>query len=55
MVIYDPAGLQVGVDRYRTHIFEAAPLQVFTDPVGKAIADRDRSDIMSLVIYWIIL
>ena len=33
VVVYDPAGLQMGVDRNRTHILEAALLQVFADPV----------------------
>ena len=49
VVIDDPAGLQVGVYRYRSHILETALLQVFTDPVGETVADWDRSDIMSLV------
>ena len=46
VVVDDPAGLQVGVDRHRAHILEAALLQVFTDLVREAITDRDRSDVM---------
>ena len=49
VVVDDPAGLQVGVDRDRAYILEAAFFQVFADPVGQAVADRDRPDIMSLI------
>ena len=50
IVITDnPAGLQVGIDRDRTDIFEAALLQIFADPVRKPVAHRDRSCRMSLV------
>ena len=49
VVVDDTAGLQVGVDRYRTHILEAALLHVFADSVGETVADRDRPDIMPLI------
>ena len=42
VVVDDPAGLQVRVDRHRAHILEAALLQVFADAVGQPVAHRDR-------------
>ena len=33
MVIDDTAGLQMGIDRNRSDVFEAAPLQVFADAI----------------------
>ena len=49
VVVNNPAGLQMRTDRHCTHILEAAFLQVFTDPVGQTIADRDHPDIVSLI------
>ena len=49
MIVDDATGLQVGVDRYCTHIFEAEFLQVLAYPLRQAVADRDRSDIVALV------
>ena len=39
----------MGVDRHRTYVLESELLQVFADLIRKAVADRDRSDIMPLV------
>ena len=33
MIADDAAGLQVRIDRHRTHILEAALLEILTDPV----------------------
>ena len=49
VVVDDPAGLQMGVDRDRAHILETALFQVFADPVGQTVADRDRTHVMSLI------
>ena len=47
VVIDDPAGLQVGIDRDRADIFEAAFLQIPADLIRQAVADWDRSGVMS--------
>ena len=49
MVIDDPARLQMGINRDRSDILEAALLQVFADLVRQAVADRDRPDVMPLI------
>ena len=49
MVVDDPAGLQMGVDRHCTHILEATLLQIFAYPLGQAVTDRDRASSMALV------
>ena len=49
MVIDDSAGLQVGVYRDRTDVFETALLQVPADLIRQTVADRDRSCVVSLI------
>ena len=49
VVVYNPAGLQMGVDRNCADILEAAFLQILTDLVGQTVTDRDRPCIMPLI------
>ena len=49
VVIDDPTCLQVRIDRDRTDIFESAFLQIPADFIRQAVADRDRSRVMSPV------
>ena len=49
VVIDDATGLQMGIDRHSSHVLKPALLEVFTDPVGEAVADRDSAFVMSLV------
>ena len=49
MVIYDPARLQMRIDRNRTHILKPTFLQVFANPIGQTVADGKRSLIMTVI------
>lgn len=49
MVVDDPAGLQVRVYRDRANILETTFFEILADPGGKPIADRDGTDIMTVV------
>ena len=49
MVTDDAAGLKVGIDRDCSNILEAPFFKIFTDPVGKAVAHRDRPFLMALI------
>ncbi len=48
VVVDNPGSLQMGADRHRTHILEAALLQVFADSVRQTGADWDRP-VVSLI------
>ena len=49
VVVNNPASLQMGVNCDRADILEAAFFQVFADPVGQAVADRDRTGVMPVI------
>ena len=41
MVVDNAAGLQMGIDRDRTHIFQSPLFQVGTDPVRQTVSGWD--------------
>ena len=41
MVIDDPAGLQMRINRHLTHILKAPLLQILADPLRQPITDGD--------------
>ena len=51
VVIDNPTCLQMGIDCYRSDVFETALLQILADLLRKSIADRDPSGIMPLIQY----
>ena len=49
MVVDDTTGLQMGVDRNRTHIFQPSLFQVAADPVRQAVSGWDISFLVAHV------
>lgn len=47
MVIYDPTGLQMRIDRDRPHIFQPPFFQVSTDPVRQTIPGWNAALLMA--------
>ena len=49
VIVDDPACLQVRVYRHCSHVLETTLLQVFTDLIGQAVADRYQAIIVTLI------
>ena len=46
MIVDDPAGLQMGIDRYCSQILEAVCLQLLCDLIRQAVTDRNTAVLM---------